>query len=144
MMSRLSCSRRALRDGKGLAAVEFALIAPMLAFVVVSLADATNFAAGFSAMQRAERAGVQYFMNGGTNTSTAQAIVTNTWSNPPSGYTVTTAKVCTCSNGLVVTCVTGICAVGSQIVNMTITASATIPGMLMSLPESKTESVRVQ
>jgi len=138
-------SLRMLRDRSGLSAVEFALIAPMLGFTVLALVDAVNFAVGFTSMQRAERAGIQYFMNGGTSTSAAQGIVSASWKNPPSNYSVNAQQVCTCGgNSHVITCGTT-CANGNAYTqNMSITASATIPGMLMSLPENKTETVRVQ
>jgi len=135
---------RALRSTKGLAAIEFALIAPLLAFTILALADTANFALAATSMQRAERAGIQYFMNGGTDTSAAKTIVTGTWTNPPSGYTVTASKVCRCGNGLSVTCGAS-CSNGQpSTTNMMITATATVNGVLMSLPESHTEFLRVQ
>ena len=136
---------RALRAEAGLSAVEFGLIAPLLGFVVLALVDAVNFAASFTAMQRAERAGMQYFMNGGTSMDAARGIVSTSWTNPPSNFTVNAQEVCTCAgNQQAVTC-GSTCSSGSQAVeNMTITTSANIRGILMSLPESKTETVRVQ
>jgi pilus assembly protein CpaE len=137
--------RRALRESNGLAAVEFAIIAPVLAFMIIALADVANFAVAVTSMQRAERVGMQYFMNGGTDTTVAKALVTGAWSNPPGGYTVTTAKVCSCpGNGLATACGSS-CSDGQRAwTNMRVTASATVPGALMSLPESRTETVRVQ
>jgi len=135
----------ALGSISGLSAVEFALIAPLLAFMLVALVDAVNFAAGFTAMQRAERAGIQYFMNGGTSTAAAQGIVSTAWTNPPSNYTVSAQEVCTCGgNGHTVTCGTSCVNGQTYRANMTVSASATIKGMLTSLPESKTETVRIQ
>jgi len=137
--------RPLLRESRGLAAVEFAVIAPVLVFAMIALADTANFAVQFTAMQRAERAGMQYFMNGGTDTAVARALVTSAWKNPPSGYSVTSAKVCTCGGtGIGVSCGSG-CPNGQQAwVSMRVSASATVPGALMSLPETRTETVRVQ
>jgi Flp pilus assembly protein TadG len=145
--------RNATRDRTGLAAVEFAMIAPLLAFVALALADAANLAIATDSMQRAERAGIQYFMNGGTDTTAAKTIVTSAWTNPPSGYTLNASKVCKCANnGQTVTCPvsgssgsSGNCSDGqTPIANMTITATATVGGLLMSHTESQTETLRVQ
>lgn len=135
----------ALANERGLAAVELALIAPLLVFMLLALADAVNFAVEFTAMQRAERAGIQYFMNGGTSMTAAKGIVTTSWTSPPSGYTVTAQEVCTCGgNSHVVTCGAS-CSSGQQYeADMTVTSSASVGGFLMSLPESKSETVRVQ
>lgn len=136
---------RLLRARNGVSAVEFGLIAPLLGFMVLALVDVVNFAIGFTSMQRAERAGIQYFMNGGTSTTAAQGIVTKAWTNPPANYTVSAQETCTCGgNGHAVTCGAG-CGNGAQSTNnLSISASATIPGILTSLPESKSETVRVQ
>ncbi len=141
----LSRTLRFPRDNGGLSAIEFALIAPVLAFMVLALADAVNFAVSYTSMQRAERAGIQYFMNGGTSASAAQGIVGSVWTNPPANYSVNAQEVCTCpGNGQAVTCGQG-CTNGSKSTEtMTITASATVGGILTSLPESKSEVVRVQ
>lgn len=136
---------RAIRTAGGASAVEFALIAPLLVAVLLGLADAVNFAVEYTSMQRAERAGIQYFMNGGTSTAAAQGIVSTAWTNPPSGYTVTAAQVCTCGgNSHLIVC--GLSCSSGQLFakNMQITASATVRGMLTSLSESKSETVRVQ
>lgn len=132
------------RDTSGASAVEFALIAPLLVFMLLALADVVNFAVEYTSMQRAERAGIQYFMNGGTSTSAAQGIVTASWKNPPSGYSVTAQKICKCGS-VTTSCALGVCVNGSSwTVNMQIAASGTVHGLLTSLPESKTEDVRTQ
>ena len=132
-----------MRDASGLSAVEFGLIAPLLAFLVLALTDAVNFGMAVTSMQRAERAGIQYFMNGGTDTGVVQGIVTAAWKNPPTHSSVSASEVCTCG-GSSATCGTA-CADGSKMrVNMSVTASGTVRGMLTSFPESKTETVRVQ
>lgn len=133
-----------IRSSHGASAVEFALIAPVLVAMLLSLADAVNFAVAFTSMQRGERAGIQYFMNGGTSTDAAQGIVSTAWKSPPSNYTVTAQKVCKCGNAMA-TCLLPICANGNgYTVNMQISASATVRGLLSSIPESKTEIVRIQ
>ena len=135
---------RILRNRSGVSAVEFALIAPLLGFLVLATVDAVNFAGSYTAMQRGERAGIQYFMNGGTNLDAVKGIVGVAWKNPPSNYTVTAQKVCKCGNAQAM-CGLAICVNGAAYsANMTITASGTVQGLLMSLPESKSETVRVQ
>lgn len=134
---------RTLRDRSGVSAVEFALIAPVLAFMVLAGYDAVNFAGAFTSMQRAERSGIQYFMNGGTSMDVVKGIVTTSWRNPPSNYTVDASEVCKCG-GSVVTCGTACVNGNAYTANMTVTASATVHGVLTAIPESKSETVRVQ
>ncbi|HEX3429887.1 MAG TPA: hypothetical protein VHT03_03295 [Rhizomicrobium sp.] len=138
----------AWRDDKGLSAVEFALIGPAIAFLAIALIDAVNFAVSVTSMQRAERAAVQYFMNGGTSLTAAKGIVTTAWNNPPSNSSVTTAQVCKCGNSVQSCPLSGsplICINGNApSFLMTVTASGTVTGILTSLPESRTETVRVR
>lgn len=135
---------RAFRDNSGLSAVEFALIAPILGFLVLASYDAVNFAGAFTSMQRAERAGIQYFMNGGTNMDVVKGVVGTAWKSPPPNYTVTADEVCKCGDAVTTCGSGGLCAAGSYSANMIITAAGTVKGLLISLPESKSETVRVQ
>ena len=134
---------RILRDKTGVSAVEFALIAPVLGFLVVAGYDAVNFAGAFTSMQRAERSGIQYFMNGGTSMDVVKSIITTSWRNPPSNSTVNASEVCKCG-ATVTTCGSNGACLTTYTANMTVTASATVQGFLMSIPESKSETVRVQ
>lgn len=135
---------RILRDRRGISAVEFALIGPLLVFVTLALLDAVNFAVAVTSMQRAERAGIQYFMNGGTSTVAANGIVAAAWKNPPANYAVSARDVCKCGDA-VQTCGVTNCASGAAYSStMVITANGTVTGILTSLNENKSESVRVQ
>lgn len=135
---------RLIRNRGAASAVEFALIGPLLAFAVLALVDAVNFAVSITSMQRAERAGIQYFMNGGTSTTAASGIVTTTWKNKPANYTVNTTDVCMCGNASQ-TCGSNSCANGSAYSStMVITATGTVTGILMPFRESKSEAIRVQ
>jgi len=59
------------RDKRATSAIEFALIAPVLAGVVVALADVNKMGMGAANMQTAVRAGAQYAMAGGTDAPTS-------------------------------------------------------------------------
>lgn len=135
---------RLLGDSCGISAVEFALIGPLLVFVALALVDAVNFAVAVTSMQRAERAGIQYFMNGGTSINAANGIVATAWKNRPSNYTVNAHNVCKCGDAPQL-CGLTLCASGASYSStMVITANGTVTGILTSFNESKSESVRVQ
>ena len=82
-------ARRFLGATKGTAAIEFALVLPILAAIAVTLPDVGNIAAGDINMQSAVRASAQYAMNGGSNMATAQAIGLSSWASRPAGATLT-------------------------------------------------------
>jgi Flp pilus assembly protein TadG len=134
---------RLLPDRRATSAVEFGFIAPVLAFAFLGLADGANKISAYTAMQRAARAGVQYFLNGGTDTTAANAIVTQAWTNAPSNGTVNIAETCQCgASGATCgsTCSGGI----TMTKTLAVTVSGTVHGMLGSLSESAVENVRIQ
>lgn len=136
-------ARRFLRATKGTAAIEFALVLPILAAIAVTLPDVGNIAAGDINMESAVRASAQYAMNGGSNMATAQAIGTSSWTSKPAGATLTATSACLCG-GAAAVC-GQICQDGSQPQTyVTVTASATLGGSVISLPLSTTQVVRIQ
>lgn len=133
---------RFLRNSSGAPVVEFALIAPAIALAVVVLIDVANIASAYGGMQRAARAGTQYYMNGGTDDTAAQAVVTGSWTKPPAGGTISLSTVCTCGSGSV-SC-SGTCLAGAPMQkNITVTVAGLVRGTMISLSESAHETVRV-
>ena len=139
-----SLARRYLAERDGVAAVEFALLSPFLAAICLGLIDTSNYVVNGSAMQRAVRAGVQYTMAGGTDASTVTSLVRQSWTDIPAGANVTVSTACTC-NSTAVSCSTQSCTVGGTPQKYsTITATATVVGMLASVPQTVSETIRVQ
>src|SRR6516164_1710357 len=85
-----------LKGEHGAAAVEFALIVPILAVIAVMLPDTSDIVFGAMNMNMAVRSSIQYAMNSGSNMTTARAIGNQTWTNKPSGATLTAFTYCQC------------------------------------------------
>lgn len=134
---------RLWRRAGGNAAVEFALILPVLSTIVITVADVSSIAVGTSEMQTAVRASVQYLMNGGTNTTTAQTMATNAWNNQPTGGTVTVTEACYCS-GAYHSCTTLCSDNTSPQAYYAVIASATLGGNVISRAQTVTETVRTK
>lgn len=88
--------RALLRDRNGNSAIEFALIAPVLAALMVAAADLAHIAFERSDMQGAARAGSQYFMAGGTDLERARTIIEAGWGSMPDTARVVVTRTCEC------------------------------------------------
>jgi len=88
--------RRLRGDRKGTSAVEFALLAPVLAFAMVAAADLANMAFERSDMLGAVRSGTQYFMAGGTDLERARTIVESSWTSMPDNALIEVTRECEC------------------------------------------------
>jgi Flp pilus assembly protein TadG len=132
-----------LRGEQGMAAVEFAFVAPVLVAMVLTLSDVSDMALGTTNMQAAVRATTQYFVNGNTDTNAAQTQGNNAWVSKPGGSTLTATQACKCGN--TVTDCTLFCADGSSpSMYFTVTATATLGGSVVSQSKTITETVRTR
>ena len=84
------------RDARGVAAVEFAFIAPILAGLVVVSFGVWEAGAREQNLRSALRLGTQYYMNGGASDAGARTVAMGGWSKRPANGTVTTARMCRC------------------------------------------------
>jgi Flp pilus assembly protein TadG len=135
--------RRFGNSTRGTAAIEFALVIPVLAAVAITLPDVASIAANDINMESGVRAAVQYAMNGGSSTATAQTLGISAWTSKPTGGTLTATEACICGSGAG-TC-GQICQDGSlPQTYMTVTASATIAGYVITMPLTTTQVVRIQ
>lgn len=87
-----------LRSESGVTSIEFAFIAPILAFIVMALSDVGLYVHDRSKMTSSIKSGVDYFLLGGQDTDTAVEIVKKAWSDRPENTFITTAKYCLCGN----------------------------------------------
>jgi Flp pilus assembly protein TadG len=133
---------RMAKDSRGLAAIEFALISPVLVGIVLLLADVAGFVALNSGMKYGVRTGVQYIMNGGTDSAATTAVVNQAWTNKPSNATVSVTTTCVCAS-TPVTCGTTCSGGGTPQTLKTIAATAPFSGFLLSLSATASETVRV-
>jgi pilus assembly protein CpaE len=131
------------KDERGVAAVEFALFAPILAMSLVFLVDLGNYAIQRTDMESALRSGVQYFMNGGSDLDKAKSVVLASWTSKPANATVTVEKFCMCANAE--HACTSTCNDGSYPLSYSrIRAVAQYENILIDLTNNADQTVRVR
>lgn len=134
--------RQFIREAKGIAAIEFAFIAPVLAIIAILMTDVGLAAVGSMNMEGAVRASVQYAMNGGADMTVAKNVGLSTWSSQPSDATFNTSKACIC--GAATSTCTSTCSDGSQpAAYVTATATGTVGGSIIHFNKTTTQTVRV-
>ena len=112
---------------RGLAAVEFSIVAGVLVLILLVAADYGRIFAASIAVTNAARAGAQYgIQNAGTwaNLAGMQAAALND-APEVSGMTVTASNFCECTPGTAVSCSTPGCSTPRRYVSVTATASFT-------------------
>jgi|SRR6185503_3324165 len=130
------------RDLRATAAIEFAIIVPVLALVTLMISDVSDVATGASHMETAIRASVQYAMNGGTDMTQAQAVGVQAWQARPSGSSLTVTSMCMCGAGAGLC--NQICSDGSQPrAFVSAQASAPLGGTFVHIQKTLSETVRV-
>jgi len=87
---------RALRDNRGVAAVEFALIVPIMAAMVVAGVDGWMRINQVSQMRSAAQTGARYYQGGGADDTAAAQLALASWDHAPADATVTAARACSC------------------------------------------------
>lgn len=138
----LRATMRFIRDAKGIAAVEFALIVPVLALLTVFMSDIGMAAVGAMNMESAVRSSIQYAMNGGVDMTVAKQVGLNAWPEQPADASFETSKECKCGSD-VVTC-SQLCTDGSQPGNfVTAVATGTLGGSIIHFRKTTTQTVQV-
>lgn len=135
--------RKFFRHRGGASALEFAIIAPILAGLVVFGFDAWELINAKQDMHAAVNATAHFYMGGGDTDSTAQSIGMQGWPNTPSDANIAISRACTCA-GAGSGCST-VCAATQQApeIRVTITATHQWNGMHpAALAESETVRVR--
>jgi pilus assembly protein CpaE len=131
------------KNDSGVAAVEFALFAPILAGSLVLLVDLGNYAFERTDMESALRSGVQYFMNGGSDLDKAKQVVLASWTSKPANATVIVERFCLCS--AVESACTATCGDGTYPLSYSrIRAVAQYNNLLIDLTNNADQTVRVR
>ena len=139
----MTALRKFLSHQGGASAVEFAIIAPILAGLLVLGFDAWQLINRKQDMHAAINAGAHYYMGGGGDDPTGQSIGVSGWPNRPGDGQVAIARACTCA-GAASDCST-VCAATQQApeVRVTLTATNQWTGLHpAALSESETVRVR--
>lgn len=89
--------RRFLRNREGAAAIEFGLVAPIVAAVLVGVGTMGGLIIAYSKMNQAVSAGAQYAMTASADdTAAIQDVVEMSWESMPEDADVNVTQVCLC------------------------------------------------
>lgn len=88
--------RKLPRDDRGAAAVEFALVVPLLAAMLTGTVLAWGDLAQVSHMRSAVHAGADYLRAGGSEPAHVRTVVERAWEEMPAGSRVTVEESCSC------------------------------------------------
>lgn len=133
---------RYVDDRRGVAAVEFALLVPVLVGVLVLSYAAWESGVRKQNMRSALKTAAEYYMNGGVTDADAQEVALVSWDKRPSNALVTTSRKCRCGS-LTVEC-SSVCDAGPPAVYVTVYARAEIPDALFGSVESAERTIRVR
>ncbi len=130
-------------SNSGVAAVEFAMVVPILAGIVIVLPDISQAAESVMQMEGAARASIQYAMGGGTDMAQAQTIGLQAWADRPDNAALAAREYCECA-GAAGTCGQS-CPDGSiPQTFFSVTATGKMGGSVISFNKSITRTVRLQ
>jgi len=135
--------RRLITDRRGAAAVEFAVIAPLLGAIVIGLMVAWEPATAMLRMRAAIHAGATYVRNGGTDDAQTYRVVEESWERKPADAAINVSRACLC--GAVAQACTTVCADQTPpSVYVTISATSTDTSRAFNQTLARSEVVRVR
>jgi Flp pilus assembly protein TadG len=135
--------RSLYRDTRGVSAVEFSIIAPVLMAMVIAVMEGGLLTLRSYDMRAAINSGAQYIMQGGTDSAAAKAIVMAAWTRKSPDATATVTQSCRC--GTTVQACTVLCADGSVPMSYyVINATMVSKGMFTNNVLTYKDTVRVR
>ena len=130
-------------DRDGLAAMEFAFIAPIVAVMLVVGVDGWLRETHMSQMRTATQTGVRYYQTGGSDDTIAQTVSAAAWSGKPANGALNVVRSCVCGS-TAVACTTVCTGNNLPSVFLTLTASGTYSGLMQSHALSQSDVIRVR
>lgn len=132
-----------VRDRCGASAVEFGLIAPVLALTLLGIAEVGQIVYQRTDMHGALRSGGQYVLNGGRDLEVAREIVIRSWTAMPEDAVVEATRFCLCSN--VAHACNSPCSGGSvPEAYISIRAHAVLGGIVFDYGDSADDAIRIR
>lgn len=143
MLSRTPLLKRFAGDRSGVAAIEFILVAPMMAAALVLTLDVSLYVVNRTRMHSGIRSGIQYLMDNGRNLDQLETIVATSWSEKPANANIETERYCLCSD--VRHACNVLCSDESAPESyFSISASGTLEGFMSDRELAATEELRVR
>jgi Flp pilus assembly protein TadG len=132
------------RNERGAAAVEFAIITPVLVMMFLAATQVWDASTRMNNLRLALRPATQYYMAGGSDDAQAKSFAMSSWQNAPANATITSARSCRCGQ-TAQDCATPVCADGKAAsVFVTMTASGSWSGVAYGPSLSQSAVVRVK
>ena len=130
-------------DRRGVAVVEMALIAPVIAVLALLSFEVWQSASRSEDMRVALKSAAQYYMNGGTDDAAARALVLSAWPQAPADADVAISRSCACA--AVVHACTSLCPDGeppAALITLSATATQSTAVLNKTLAEQRVVRVR--
>jgi len=135
--------RRLSAAAAGAAAVEFALIIPVLAAMAVGVMQYGGLVLAYQQMHNGIASGAVYVMRGGSDATAIHDITVGGWPHRPSDGVVVVVQACSCA-GVSASCTT-LCVDGTYPKHFTtISATGTYTGPFATQSMAATQVVRTQ
>jgi len=136
--------RSFLSNRSGVAALEFALITPILVAVLVLGSDGWLRISQLNDERTGLQTGIRYYQTGGGDDTAAQLVAQNAWPGRPADGALQVVRSCTCG-ATPIDCAS-LCPGGTNppSVFLTLTAQGTYSGMMESRVLTQTDVIRVR
>lgn len=132
-----------LRDERGVAAIELAMVAPVIAGLAVMSFAIWETGTRRQNMRAALDVGAEYYMNGGSDDAAAVTLAENAWRHMPPGAEVTTSRICRCGDEILLC--TAYCDGGAApSVFVILNAAGEQPDALMQASLAQSRTIRVR
>jgi Flp pilus assembly protein TadG len=133
-----------LRDRRGVAAVEFAFVLPIIAGMTLASYGVWDAAARNQDLRSALKVGTEYYMAGGGDDADARAVTLASWNHRPDDAAVTSERMCRCGSSTI-SCSTTLCADSKPpAIYVTLQASSTDQTALFSPSATASRTIRVR
>jgi Flp pilus assembly pilin Flp len=131
------------RRADGAAAVEFALLLPIFAALLIGVVQYGGMVIANQQMHNGVSAGAVYVMRGGTDLTAVQNVALQGWPNPPADAAVSVSQACSCA-GVGSAC-GSLCADGTYPeAFITISATGTYNGLFGTKAMSSSQVIRTE
>jgi Flp pilus assembly protein TadG len=135
--------RSFLRDPRGVSAVEFSIVAPVLVAMSIACMEGGLLTLRSYDMRAAVNSSAQYFMQGGTDMVAAKAVLMSAWTRKSADAQATISQSCKC--GTTVSVCTALCADGTVPMSYYVIAtSMTSKGLFSTSALTAGDTVRVR